>query len=139
MAIIEIDKNPSPRTLRLFGVLLGLFFLILGGLLRWRAGPGTASTVLFVLAGALPLLYYLVPPLRRPMYLGWIYLAWPIGLALSFVLLAAIYFLVLTPIGLFMRLVLRRDPMQRGFDASAATYWIPRTRQPDPERYFRPY
>ncbi len=138
MAIIEIDRDPSPKVLRWFGVLLGLFFLLIGGVLTWRAGPGTATKVLFILAGVLPALYYLVPPLRRPMYLGWIYLAWPIGIVLSFTLLAVIYYLILTPIGLVMRLV-RRDPMQRGFDASADTYWIPRTRQPDPERYFRPY
>ena len=138
MAIIEIDRNPSPKVLRWFGVLLGLFFLLVGGVLYWRAGPGTAPKVLFALAGVLPALYYLVPPLRRPMYLGWIYLAWPIGIVLSFTLLAVIYYLVLTPIGLVMRLF-RRDPMQRGFDANAKTYWITRTRQPDPERYFRPY
>ena len=138
MAIIEIDRNPSPKTLRLFGLLLGAFFALIGGLVVWRAGAGTASNVLFGLAVGLPLLYYAVPPLRRPMYLGWIYLAWPIGLVLSFTLLALIYYLVLTPIGLVMRLF-GRDPMQRGFDPAAATYWIPRTRRPDPERYFRPY
>jgi len=139
MAIIEIDRSPSPKTLRWFGVLLGLFFLVVGSLLRWRAGPGTASTVLFALAGALPLLYYLVPPLRRPLYLGWVYAAWPIGLALSFALLAVVYYLVLTPIGLLMRLF-GYDSMKRTFDREATSYWVPRSPDKvDPKRHFRQF
>ncbi|WP_204840879.1 hypothetical protein [Saccharothrix algeriensis] len=38
-------------------------------------------------------------------------------------LLGALYFLVVTPIGLVARLV--RDPMARRWDENAQSYWIP--------------
>ncbi|MBT2529290.1 hypothetical protein J7E91_28795 [Streptomyces sp. ISL-99] len=37
--------------------------------------------------------------------------------------LAALYFLVLTPIGLCVRRI--RDPLRRSWHASATTYWDP--------------
>jgi hypothetical protein len=62
----------------------------------------------------------------------------PIGWLVSHLLLAAIYYLVVTPIGVMMR-VCRYDPMQRRFDRQAATYWKPRRNTDDPQRYFKQY
>jgi hypothetical protein len=64
--------------------------------------------------------------------------ALPIGWTISHLVLGAVYYLVLTPIGLVMRL-LGRDPMQRRFDRSAKSYWIERTPRTDPSRHFRQF
>jgi len=138
MAIIELNKDPSPSIMRWFGALLGLFFAFVGAVLLWRTGWGTATKVVFGLAVVLPLLYYAVPPLRRPMYMVWIHAAWPIGLAISFLLLAVIWYLVITPMGILRR-TLGGDPMNRGFDRNAKTYWTPHSGRRDPARYFKPY
>jgi hypothetical protein len=67
------------------------------------------------------------------------YLAWPIGFVVSHVVLALVYYLVLTPIGLAMR-VFGYDPMRREFDRSAESYWIARdTAEIKAERYFRQF
>ena len=63
--------------------------------------------------------------------------AYPIGWVVSHVLMIAIWFLVLTPIGVFMRAA-GRDPLARGFGRTAATYWVRRKDAP-PERYLRQY
>ena len=43
----------------------------------------------------------------------------PIGLALSHVILGAVFYIVFTPVGLVMRL-LGKDPLHRRFDRAAA-------------------
>ena len=64
------------------------------------------------------------------------YATYPIGIAVSHVVLALVYYLALTPIGLTMRM-LRHDPLARGFDPSAQSYWIPRKTNRTPESYFK--
>lgn len=61
----------------------------------------------------------------------------PIGWTISAVLLGMVYFLVITPIGLVMR-VLGRDPMQRAFHGGES-YWTPRTTADDPRRHYRQF
>jgi len=139
MGVIEIDRNPSPRTLRFFGLLFAVFCGLVGALLRWRFDLGTAATVVWIAGAGVAALYYLVPPLRRPLYLGWIHAAFPIGWLLSHLLLALVYYGVLTPIGLVMRLF-RRDPLHRRFDPEAESYWVEYRASADPtRRYFRQF
>jgi hypothetical protein len=138
MALLEIPRDPSPRTMRWFGLLLGGFLAVIGLLLDARFGLRTAPTVLYALALLVALAYYLVPSLRSGIYRAWILLVYPIGWTISHLLLASVYYLVLTPIGLLGRL-LGRDPMQRRFDPGAATYWAPWRGSTETRRYFRPY
>jgi len=79
-----------------------------------------------------------VPSLRRPMFVGWMYAAYPLGFIVSHVLLGLVYFGVVTPIGLLLRAV-GHDPMTRRFDRSAKTYWIAREQTRDVRRYFRQF
>ena len=66
------------------------------------------------------------------------YAVYPIGWTVSHLALAVVYYLVVTPIGLLMRLF-GRDPMRRKFDPSATTYWQPHESPDEPERYFRQF
>jgi hypothetical protein len=66
------------------------------------------------------------------------YAAYPIGWVVSHVLLALIYFGVLTPIGRIMA-VCGYDPMERRFDRAASSYWIEREPNRDASRYFRQF
>lgn len=138
MAVIEINRNPSARDLRWFGVLLLAFAGLVGALVRWRLDAPTAATAIWATGVVLAAIYYAWPAARRPIFVGWMYLAYPIGWVMSHVILAAIYFLVITPIGLLMR-ALGRDPMTRRFDRSAASYWEARERRAGTDRYFRQF
>jgi hypothetical protein len=62
----------------------------------------------------------------------------PIGWVISHVILAVIYYLVLTPIGLLLRAA-GRDLLARRRDPTAESYWIDRGAKPEVERYFRQY
>jgi ABC-type uncharacterized transport system permease subunit len=138
VALIKIDHNPSARTLGWFGLLLGVFLGLLGVVARFRFGAPSVAMGLWITSVLVVTAYYLAPPIRKPLYLGWMYAAYPIGFVMSYVVLGVTYFLVVTPIGLVMRLA-GNDPMQRRFDRSAATYWVTRTPTTDSRRYFRQF
>jgi hypothetical protein len=138
MSLVEINKNPSPRELRWFGVIVlafgGFVSAILYARFRWPVASWVPLAVLSVLAAV----YYVVPALRRPIYLGWMYAFLPLGMLTSFLLLAVIYFLIFTPIGFVMRLV-GRERVPRGFDRQAASYWVKRPPARPSESYFRQF
>ena len=138
MALLEINRNPSRRDLAWFGAVLLLFFAVVGGVVGRTLASDVARNVLWGAGAGLALVYYSVPALRRPMFVGWMYAAYPIGLLVSHLLLGLVYFGVVTPIGLLMRAV-GHDPMARRFDRSASTYWIARKQARDVRRYFRQF
>ena len=87
---------------------------------------------------ALVTLYAVAPPLRRWVYVGWLCAAYPIGWTVLHLTLAITYYVVLTPIGLVLRLV-RRDPLERFPDRTATSYWSVRRPVRDVRRYFRQF
>ena len=100
-------------------------------------GAPEVATWVAGVAGAISLIFFVVPPLRIPLYLGWIYLAFPIGWTISHLLMLFVFFVVLTPIGLVMRL-LGRDPMKRALEQGATSYFEPH-KPATTERYFRQF
>jgi hypothetical protein len=138
MALLEINRNPSRRDLAWFGLILLVFFVVVGAIAGRLAGSDLVRHVLWGAGVLLAAVYYVVPALRRPMFVGWMYAAYPIGYVISHVLLGVIYFGLVTPIGLILRAV-SHDPMERRFDRAAPTYWSARERTPDVKTYFRQF
>jgi len=134
--MITINRNPSRRELLVFGLLLAVFFTLAGFAARGKFDSPSAARILWIGGGALTLLHFAAPPVRRHLYLGWMYAAYPIGWTVSHLLLGITFYLVITPVGLLLR-ILGRDPMSRKPDPSAATYWVEHRPDRDPSRYFR--
>jgi hypothetical protein len=137
MTLIRIDRNPPRRQLALFGASWLVFFGLLGAML-YDAGRWWPAAALWSVAVTVPAVGWLVPAVLRLAYLGTAYAGFPIGYVVSHVLLAAIYYLVLTPTGLVMRLC-GRDPLCRRFDREASSYWQPRRADERLARYFRQF
>lgn len=137
MALLDINWNPKPRELRQFAVLWLVVFGLIGAYSLWGRGSLPAAAAFWVVAAA-GLVGYLRPGFLRPVYILWMALAWPIGWTISHLLLLSVYYLVLTPIGLLMRLF-GNDPLQRRFDPSAKTYWTPHDPGADEARYFKQF
>jgi hypothetical protein len=74
----------------------------------------------------------------RWIFVGLMAVTLPIGLVVSFVVMALIFFGLLTPVGLIFRLM-GRDILNRRFDPTASTYWQPHTQVLDSERYFQQF
>jgi hypothetical protein len=139
MSLIELHTDPTTRQLRQFaGLTLPLFAVIVGTILWWRFDQTVAPGVIGGLALVFAVIGTLRPAVARPVYLGWMYAAYPIGWLIGHLLLGVVFFLILTPIGLLMRMV-GRDPLSRRFDDTRTSYWDTRDERPEPSRYFRQY
>jgi hypothetical protein len=138
MAIVKLNRDPSPRDLRWFGILFAVF-IGLFGLVAWRRwGSLDAARVIWAVAVVVPAVYYAVPGLRRSIYVGWMYLVYPVGLVVSYAVLALVYFGVITPVGSLLR-VFGRDPLQRAPDPARASYWVEHSTGDDAARYFKQF
>ncbi len=139
MALIEINWSPDRKQLRLFGVGALAILTVVAALLHWLKGLPTPWA--FTLSGT-GLAIFLVSlaslRLTRMIYVALTAVTMPIGLVISFVLMAAFYFGILTPVGLFFRLI-GRDSLRRKFDHDAATYWVPRRPPETSDRYFHQF
>lgn len=135
MALIEIRLNPSGRELKWFGLVVLLFFGLIGALVLWRAGSPRAASIVWSVGAGLVVVFYTARPLRLPIYLAWMYAVYPIGWLVSHTLMGVIYFLLITPIAILMRLF-RVDPLHRRLERDAPTYWVDLPRETDRSRYF---
>jgi hypothetical protein len=136
VALIDIRNQPTASDLKWFGVIVLAVFGIIGGVVLWRLDALRAAQILWSVGAVLCFLYYAIPPLRRPLYDAWMHTVQPIGIVISHVLLGFIYFGVITPIGLVMRLF-GRDALQLRLDESASSYWTQHDPGGDTARYFR--
>jgi hypothetical protein len=145
--LIELNWRPDDRTLRQFGFIALAGFALLGALAWFERGLfafglGAAREPLALAFGGLALvslLFSLVFPRGNwPIYVGLSAVALPIGFVLSYVIMGTLFYGVIAPIGLVLRLF-GEDPMKRGFARDAATYWVD-ARPPRPrESYFRQF
>lgn len=115
------------KELRSFGQVVGgvflLLWLVLWGPLPYFFGKGGSFPFLLGLGGVLVVLGTVAPKVLKPVFIAWMSLAVVLGFFMTRVVLTIFFFLVLTPVGLFFRLI-GRDALNRKLDRQAKTYWI---------------
>lgn len=138
MPLVEFNTRPGRIPLQRFAsiglpVALGVVAAI-----AWRNGsPWTA----YVLAGVAAVTFLLGrqrPLWFRPLYVANMAIGYPFAWLLGLVLLAAVFYLLVAPIGWILR-HLGRDPLARRFDREAQSYWVARAGSDSRQRYFRQY
>lgn len=136
MTFSDINFHPTDRDLRIFSLIWLAGFGLFGTLVWWRGG--TWAPAVWGLAGAGCALGLGAPRAMKPIYVGWMVAAFPIGWLVSLVLLAIVYYVVFTGFGLVFR-AFGRDLLGRSFDRQASTYWVPRRQPEGMERYFKQF
>ena len=134
MALLRINHRPAPRQLLVFA-LAWLAFAGATGWMQWTGGRPRLAQVCWTLAVVVPVVGAFWQEGLRRFYVGLCYATFPVGFVVSTLVLTLIYYAVLTPIGLLLR-VCGHDALQR---RPAATYWH---RRPAPRKaadYFRPH
>ena len=123
------------KHLRKFGLVTCVPFLLLSGFLYYKGRP---AAPFFLVPGLFLAVFALIwPPLLRPVEKGWMWFAGKLQIVTTTIILSAAYFLIITPIGLFMRL--------RGRDAlelrrnEGGTYWKEHDREGSGSRPMKPY
>lgn len=114
-----VSARLSPAEGRKFGLLVGGAFLVLGVLL-WRRTHFAAAVIALVLASILIIGGLAVPARLGPIYRGWMALAMAISKVTTPIFMGVIFFLVLTPTGLLVRLFGHR-PLSRS--RGVKTFW----------------
>jgi Saxitoxin biosynthesis operon protein SxtJ len=137
MSLIRLNTKPSPRDLRVFG-LLSLIFLGTFGAIAWHKGEARAAWGFWVAGGLITGPGMVYPPWLRYVYLSAIYVSYPFGVVSSVVILGVVYYLVLTPVGWILRLS-GKDPLSRKFLPGQQTYWKRRGPAKSAQDYFRQY
>ena len=124
---------------RLFGITTAIGCAVVGAALSWY-DHASAAKVVWAVGALIGVLGVVIPLAVKPVYLLLALISWPIGVAVSFLMLAFLYYVVITGTGLVWRL-LGRDLLQRNRDPDATTYWQPKTPlgPESKERYLRQF
>lgn len=130
------NMEPTDSQLRYFGASLATLFLAFAALCYWKWEAVAIAAMLLGLAILLAGVYYLVPSTRRPIYRGFRIVTYPIQLTVTALVLAIVYFGMLTPIGLLLRM---RGVNIRTKRDLGQTLWTPKPDSAEPSDYFKTY
>lgn len=127
--ILDEIKNikSTPKKLREFGLLVGSVFCLVAGLFWWRGRPPysyflTPGLVLVVLGAVWP-------AVLKPLQKVWMTLAVLMGWFMTRVLLSALFYLAITPLGLILRLT-GKDLLDQRLEPEKQSFWKPRSPVP---------
>lgn len=138
MSLIEIKQSLTTRDRWVFVI---AWLLILGFVAVLRFSSSGLGVVPLAFGGSALLLP--IVALFEKRAIDWTYkamatLTWPIGFAMAHVILAFIFYGLVTPIGLLRRLF-GHDPLKRRSKTAATTYWEELDQNKEPSSYFRPF
>lgn len=134
----EIKNIQSEKSdLRKFGVTVGIILLLFAGLLFWK---DRASFKIFLAIGTVLIASGIVlPVILKPVYRVWMTFAIILGWFMTRAILFLLFYGVLTPIGLIMRLF-GKQFLDLKLDKEKSTYWnyraTERTDMTDYEKQF---
>lgn len=113
----------TTKELRTFGLIIGIFLLIIANFLMWKQRP---SFPYFACAGGgIFILGLSAPILLEPIYKAWMSFAVVLGFMMTRVILTLLFYGLFTPISLIARLF-GKDLLDERWDKNVATYWIKR-------------
>lgn len=127
--------SATREQVRKFGIMFGVIAVALAAYSFYKVGhawPWLLAVGGFFFATGL-FLY----PVLRPLYIGWMSFAYALAWVNTRILLGLFFYLILTPIGLVLRL-LGKDLLDERIDGAAKSYWVKRERVAfDRSRYER--
>jgi hypothetical protein len=136
----EAVKKTGKAFLIGFSILAALLFLSHSGWLslNWQQGVQSSSWRWFFGSGIVLFgLSHLAYPIMKPIHIGWMTFAFALGWINTRILLGIFFYLILTPIGVVMRL-LGKDILDEKIERSATSYWVKRESVPgNPQSYER--
>ena len=118
-----ISLEISRKKLRNFGILIGGIFIIISAWLVFKNHQNLAIYLLFSLGIILFSGGLFVPDLLKTVYKIWMGISIIIGWFVSRIILTILYFIVITPLGLILRLSGKKF-LDIDFKDKQESYWI---------------
>lgn len=130
----EEMRLPSSRS---FGIGAGVVFLVIG--LYPLYGGGSYRLWALIVAAVCAAVAFVAPAVLTPLLRLWMRFGLLLGRIVNPIVLGIMFYLVVMPMGLVLRLV-RRTSLRQGYNAAAASYWETRTPPgPKPESLERQF
>jgi hypothetical protein len=136
----ELSKLKQDRAaLRNFGLTMAAALAVIGVAMRFVGHHPRRAFWTWAIAAAFLLFGLVAPRALRVIHRIWMGFAFVLGWFVSRIVLGLIFFAVITPISLVMKLT-GKDVLGERIDRGAASYWIPReTVSEDPKRCEKPF
>ena len=118
-----MSQKTNNKKLISFGILMGIFFILFFGSFI-PILLGYSYPIVFWIIGGIFLIFSIVSPnLLAPIYEGWMLFAKVASWINSRLILGIIFFVLVTPMGFFMKIV-KYDVMKRKFEFDAESYRV---------------
>ena len=126
--IKEISKeikslDTSSKEIRKFGLVIAIALGVIGSFVYVKFGNFDVVGWLWGIGLLFLILGFILPSVLRPVYRIWMLLAYFIGGIVSRVILTVLFYVVLTPTGLVLRLF-GKDVLDQRFDKRRESYWV---------------
>jgi hypothetical protein len=109
------------RELRKFGITMAVALLVFGLFFLWR--DKAAWSPLLQLSGVFLVVALIIPKALAPIEWAWMKLAFVLGTVVTYILLSLTFFLIITPLGLVMR-IFGKDSLALKPDPNRKSFWI---------------
>ncbi|TWT82824.1 hypothetical protein CA13_42870 [Planctomycetes bacterium CA13] len=140
MPLIDLQSPPTESMQRWFGLSLGAVLAILA----FSVVPSGAIRQAILSIGIfVTVVYYVMPSTKLPIIRAWQRITFPIAWTVGHFLFGIVFFALVTPIGLLLR-VFGHDPLRLRKTDGTTSFWKDRparsdANKEDPRQYFRQY
>ena len=135
MTLLDYDDQPSDLMRRWFGLSLAILMFVVAFLIKDAAA--SVSMLVAAFGVIVVLAYYMIPSSQQRIIRYWRRLTFPIAWVGSHLLLGIVFYGVVCPIGIALR-VLGHDPLGLRKE-SLSSNWISRRECEDVSKYFNQF
>ena len=115
--------DTSSKEIRKFGLVFAIALGVIGSIVYFKSGNFDVAGWLWGIGLLFLILGFILPSVLRPIYKIWMLLAYFIGGIVSRVILTVLFYVVLTPTGLVLRLF-GKDILNKKLDKRRESYWV---------------
>jgi hypothetical protein len=137
-AVDDSPFRPTERVLRQFAAISVVFFGAAAWWQEFHHHRHVLAVVIAVLAMTIGPLGLASPRAIRPVFIGWMALAYPVGWTVSRIVLGMVFYGLFTPLGWIFRFAGRDELILRP-RPDEVTYWRPKPSVVDKAQYLRQF
>jgi hypothetical protein len=128
----------TPENIRSFGVGVAMILLACWAVKFFYFETGN-SGLMIGLALCFAIVGMFATPILKPVFVVFMWLAHKIGTVNTYIILGIVYYIIMTPIGVVMKLFGKAPLPAMGTEMGAESYWIKRDGKLEKESYEREY
>jgi len=130
---MNTSKFKNRREWRNFGIGLSIILAIMATIQLIRGN--SLFPIFYLTSGIVLISGLLFPVILKPLFIPFSYIGFGLGWVITRIILSALFFLVITPIGLLSRLV-RKRYLQTDIGTNETSYWKEHRAQTASKEYF---